>query len=138
MPEWYRRDILEPVLRDLQHPDSVDLVVELEGQEPIPTPDHGPMGSGVHVMFRERGRQGSFGVGLPRPGGSVAETQVWLADQLQEQFFPETRGAWGQARPECPGHPHPAQPVVHAGEAWWECPETHGRIGRIGELAPRV
>jgi hypothetical protein len=59
---------------------------------------------------------------------------VDLADCLQEQFFPETRGAWGQARPCCPGHPHPAQAVRLGDEAWWICPVDQIRIGRIGEL----
>jgi hypothetical protein len=135
MPEWYRREVLEPVLRDMQLPHPVDLVVELEKHEPILTPDHGPMGGGVFVMFSERDHAGSFGVGLPRPDASRAQAQVHLADQLQEQFFPETRAAWGQARPACPGHGHPAQPVEFNGAAWWQCPIDGQHIGRLGYLA---
>jgi hypothetical protein len=135
MPRWYRRKILEPVLHDLQLPHPVDLVIELEEKEPTPTPDYGPMGGGVWVMFSERGQPGSFGVGLPKPGVSRAQAQVSLADQLQEQFFPEMRAAWGQARPTCPGHGHPAQPVELDRAAWWQCPIDGRRIGRFGELA---
>jgi hypothetical protein len=57
-----------------------------------------------------------------------------FADYLQEQFFPETRGGWGQARPACPGHPHPATPSwdEQTDTAWWQCPSTGRDIARIG------
>jgi hypothetical protein len=135
MPEWYRREVLDPVLRDMQLPHPVDLVVELEKLEPIPTPDHGPMGGGVWVMFGERNQAGRCGVGLPKPEVTRAQAQVSLADELQEHLFPETRAAWGQARPACPGHGHPAQPVELDGEAWWKCPVDGHRIDRLGQLA---
>lgn len=51
-----------------------------------------------------------------------AELLVDVAAYLQEQVFPDTSGAWGQARPACPGHAHPAIPVLQNGSAWWMCP----------------
>jgi hypothetical protein len=45
---------------------------------------------------------------------------VLIADILQEDLA-ETEVAWGQARPPCPNHPHPARPVVLEAEAWWIC-----------------
>jgi hypothetical protein len=59
---------------------------------------------------------------------------VDLANWLQEQFFPESRGAWGQSRPKCPGHSHPARPDIVADEAWWVCPTDQHRVARIGHL----
>jgi hypothetical protein len=59
---------------------------------------------------------------------------VRFADALQEQFFPESAGAWGEARPGCPGHPHPAEATEIDGEPWWTCPAEGHRIGVIGRL----
>ncbi len=38
---------------------------------------------------------------------------------------PETRSGWGQARPACPGHPHPATPSwdEQTDTAWWQAPQ---------------
>jgi hypothetical protein len=58
--------------------------------------------------------------------------KVELAYRLQEEV-PETREAWGEARPRCPGHPHPAAPDLLDDQAWWVCPVDAGRIARIGE-----
>jgi hypothetical protein len=68
--------------------------------------------------------------------GDVAEVMFELADGLQEQFFPESFGAWGQARPACPGHTHPAEPTVIAAVACWVCPSTGEVLGPIGAYAP--
>ncbi|MGH2883072.1 MAG: hypothetical protein ACRDPA_10315, partial [Solirubrobacteraceae bacterium] len=77
---------------------------------------------------------GSFGLGLPSRAAPRATLRAEWADQLQEQFFPETQGAWGEARPKCPGHPHPAQAIERDGDAWWVCPSTGQLIARIGHL----
>jgi len=61
-----------------------------------------------------------------------AELIVRFADWLQEQVFPETTAAWGEARPECPGHPHPAAAVEIDGKAWWACPADDRPIRMIG------
>ena len=123
VPDWLMREVLEPVLGDLQRPRPIELVVELE-----------PRDQGGLVWFSERGQQGSFGLGVPDPATPRAALLAEWADQLQEQFFPETHGAWGEARPQCPGHPHPAQAIESDDEAWWVCPTDGGPITRIGHL----
>jgi hypothetical protein len=55
-----------------------------------------------------------------------------LAQWLQAHFFLETRGAWGEARPACPGHRHPAVPGVEDEEAWWFCPSDGHPVAVIG------
>jgi hypothetical protein len=57
---------------------------------------------------------------------------VLIADILQEDLA-ETDVAWGQARPPCPYHPHPARPVVLESEAWWICERYHEALYRIGQ-----
>ncbi len=116
-------EVLEPVLSDLQRPRPVEIEVGVE-----------PRGEGGIVWFAERGGSGAAGLGLPDRSARRAEMLVLWADWLQEQFFPETRGAWGEARPERPGHPHPASAVDLDGEAWWVCPVDGRQIGRIGQL----
>jgi hypothetical protein len=44
-----------------------------------------------------------------------------LASQLQDHVIEET---WGEARPPCPGHPHPLSARVVDGVAVWECPRA--------------
>jgi len=60
-----------------------------------------------------------------------------IADILQDELA-ETAGGWGQSRPPCPYHPHPARPGGYAGEAWWWCPLLQERLYRlgVGELTP--
>jgi hypothetical protein len=72
------------------------------------------------------------------PGGnwvprSLREPDVLvvIADVLQESLA-ETRVAWGQSRPPCPNHPHPARPEIRDGEAWWICPRDAIALYRIG------
>ena len=57
-----------------------------------------------------------------------------MAGELQEYFFCESDGAWAQARPECPGHPHPAVPELIDGESWWVCLTEGHPVARFGEL----
>jgi hypothetical protein len=61
---------------------------------------------------------GGFAISLTQP---VAQLLEQLADGIQEHLS-EQRSTWGQARPPCPGHLHPASVRVHDGVAWWECP----------------
>jgi hypothetical protein len=120
IPEWLMREVLDPVLADLQQPRAVDLVVEMQ--------------PGGWVTFSERGQPGGFGLGVPDPATPRAALMSDWADQLQEQFFPETQAVWGEARPARPGHPHPAQAIEHDGGAWWMCPNERRLIARIGQL----
>jgi hypothetical protein len=60
---------------------------------------------------------------------------VVLADWMEDQFVLETRAAWGEARPACPGHRrHPAQAEEVAGAAWWVCPIDRRPIAPPGSL----
>jgi hypothetical protein len=123
VPDWLMSEVLDAVLLDLQRPRPVEFELGVE-----------PRGEGGIVWFAERGGSGAAGLGLPDRSTPRAELLVSWADWLQEQVFPETRGAWGEARPECPGHPHPGSAVELDGEAWWVCPVDGRRIGRIGQL----
>jgi hypothetical protein len=81
------------------------------------------------MLSEPDGGGGGFSFSYAHAG---AEVVVAFADLLQDQVFPESRGAWGEARPSCPGHHHPAEPTVLDGEAWWICPETSQRLSIIG------
>jgi hypothetical protein len=126
VPAWFMDEVLEPVLADLQHPRPIDIVVEFK-----------PLDDGGLVLFSERGEGGSFGLGIPRGETARSVLRAEWADRLQEQFFPETQGAWGEARPACPGHPHPARAIERAGEACWVCPADGKWIAEIGQLLRR-
>lgn len=72
-------------------------------------------------------------------GGSLEPVELLceIADILQDELA-ETAGGWGQSRPPCPYHPHPARPGEYAGEAWCWCPLLQERPYRlcVGELTP--
>jgi hypothetical protein len=114
-------DILEVVLPDFQQPSVIDLRVGYDAA------------SGI-AWFSEPGDDGraGFGASDPRTGPPGAQDLVEVADWLQEQFFPETRGAWGEPRPRCPGHAHPMAPAKIDSEAWWACPVEDRAVVRIG------
>jgi len=65
---------------------------------------------------------------------SHAERLVEFADWLQDQVIPESHAAWGEASPPCPGHTHPADPLVVDDEAWWTCPRDGSKLALIGQL----
>lgn len=109
------------VVGDLQRPRPVDVVLCFM------TGEHGGQ-----FWIGEHGEGDGAGCAIPRDDSPQARVQ--LADWLQEQFFAETRSAWGQARPECPSHTHPAIPREVDGEAWWVCPIDDHRVGKIGRL----
>jgi flavin-dependent dehydrogenase len=98
----------------------------------------------VQFGFAPAENGGSFWIFEYEEGGDSAgcgigqddspEARAELADWLQEQFFAENRGAWGEARPECPSHSHPAVPKELDGEAWWVCPVDGHGVGQIGGL----
>lgn len=119
MPDWLRGP-LEAALADLQQPTPVDIRAGFES-------------STQRLWLSEGGERSESGFTFDR---AQSEFQLLreIADCLQEYFFPETRGAWGEARPECPGHPHPAQANEVADEAWWVCPVDGRQIARIGHL----
>jgi hypothetical protein len=106
VPAWLA-EILDVVLRDLQRPEPVAIRV---GWTPADTDRSGLL------WFEEVGHQGMTGVNVPETDD--AYLTVLLADALQDQFFSETSAAWGEARPACPGHTHPAMVDLRDGAAW--------------------
>jgi hypothetical protein len=121
VPDWLW-PALDAVLTDLQRPTRVDLAVGWTG--------NGDDDTGTLWMQEVGWEPAVVGVHVTR--GDAAEVIVDLADQLQEQFFSETGSAWGEARPPCPGHGHPAEPRVENAVAWWVCPSSGRALQRIG------
>ncbi|HEX5782167.1 MAG TPA: hypothetical protein VFX80_09600 [Solirubrobacteraceae bacterium] len=113
----YVLQAFERALGDLQSDQPIDLqVVGLEGDL---------------LVVREAGEPDTTGLWIP-PDAGFEELVVAFADQLQEQVFPESRGAWGQARPPCPGHNHPARAELVGDQAMWVCPVSELQLRRIG------
>ncbi|MGD1056646.1 MAG: hypothetical protein ABR992_04450 [Solirubrobacteraceae bacterium] len=148
-PSACLRELVDLVLGDLQGSDPIPLQVGWEPAYAWP----GPVAQGEEeippypmLMISEPSRWGGVGWTPAAPGAggdrewgdrfTPAELAVGLADCLQEQFFPETAAAWGQARPACPGHTHPAEPRLIDGDAWWTCPRDGHALARFGMLAP--
>jgi hypothetical protein len=111
-------EAFERALRDLQGADPIELVVEYEDDRPV---------------VREAGDGEKTILWIP-PDADLEDLVSSLAFQLQEQVFPETRAAWGQARPPCPGHAHPAIPELVGDDAMWVCPSSGQPLARIGSL----
>lgn len=65
------------------------------------------------------------------PFEDVEAATVQLADPFQEDVL---EMLWGPAWPSCPGHLHPAEPLLLNGLAVWQCPTTGALVGRIGSL----
>lgn len=118
VPEWLSAAV-QAGFADLQQPVAIDVQV---GFKPA---------SGV-LWVSEPGTQGGAGF------EPLEERGVYLlvvfANWLQEQFFLESLGAWGESRPACPGHPHPAQATEVNGEAWWLCPVDGRQVAMIGRF----
>jgi hypothetical protein len=60
VPDWLMREVLEPVLSDLQRPRPVDIELGVE-----------PRAEGAVLWFSERGGSGTAGLGLPEAIGSA-------------------------------------------------------------------
>ena len=122
LPVWLVPAV-DAVLGDLQQPTSVALT---PGYLP-----HDQLDNVGTVVFAEAdGHRFGFGV---TSDGPTADLLLDLARGLQENF-PELAGAWDQARPNCPGHPHPAEPIDHDDAAWWACPREGRPLAPIGSL----
>jgi hypothetical protein len=123
LPEWLER-IVGPLIADFQ----------------VPTPIEVALGSSVDendcrwLSIQEPGDLGPCGFSLSDDISRHALT-IDLADRLQDQFFLETRQAWGQPRPPCPEHVHPAYAAMHDGLPWWHCPRSHAPVAPVGRLA---
>jgi hypothetical protein len=128
MPAWLRT-VVEVVLGDMQLPRPIDVCLAYAGAD----------GSGVLWVWEPDGT-GAAGYGVSDTYATHqtdAERLVGFAYWLQDQFFPESDGGWAEARPECPGHAHPAVPEEIDGQGWWVCPNDDRRIAMIGDLAAR-
>ena len=106
---------------------------DLQRGEPVP---------GLTLRANEEDGMDGPVLGLFEPDGSGGgrlvsrsldplDLLLCVAEILQDELM-ETSVAWGQSRPPCPHHPHPARPSVHDGEAWWECPHRSERLYHIG------
>ena len=58
---------------------------------------------------------------------------VAVADVIQNDVNFWLPGAWGEALPPCPGHPHPMDARVLDEAAWWVCPGSGDPVRRVGE-----
>lgn len=119
-PSWLS-DAVDAVLADLQHPSPIEFVVSYRADVAVAVSIEGDASTTFEVDPEYRG----------------AFLLERFADHVQE-FLQETHAAWGEARPPCPGHTHPARPYEDeaADVAWWYCPLTNqdiARIGRYGE-----
>lgn len=127
LPDWLS-DAVDAVIVDLQEPVPLSLSVGY-------LPDESWEDCAV-VHIQEPGTVlGSFGFGVPTHG-TEADLRIAIAEGIQEHL-PELPQAWAQARPRCPGHPHPATPAEVDGEAWWTCPRDSRAIARIGSYPTR-
>jgi hypothetical protein len=125
LPAWIVGPF-EDVLHDLQKPRAVGLSARWERSE-----DVGPHFGYLWVTETTSGWTIAVTVSLDSPAEDLKAT---LADALQDQFFPESTAAWGEARPACLGHRHPASVDVIDGVAIWCCPEDGRQLGRVGAL----
>jgi hypothetical protein len=123
VPEWLKRP-LAAVLRDLQRPEPVNIHISYSPH---------PLYDSYGAIFLVEVGQESWLTSIPvSTNASHAELLVEIADGMQDQVFPELHGSWGEARPECPRHPHPAVPRLVEDKAWWVCPMTAAQIKQIG------
>lgn len=124
IPTWQRK-VINAVVTDVQEsgPISLRFACVLEDDRQSMT-----------LFAWVDGEQGASGTGL-NPHRSHVERLVDFAGWLQEQVIWESVAAWGEARPLCPGHPHPAKPDVVGGDAWWVCPQNRRQIALIGQYS---
>jgi hypothetical protein len=122
LPQWLA-PALTALLADFQHTTPIEVRVGFSA------------GDGTDWLWLEEpGDPGPCGFEIV-PDMRGALLILNLARLLQEQFFLETRQAWGQPRPPCPGHPHPADATLHDAQPWWVCPRDGHPVARVGSLA---
>lgn len=110
-------EIVDMVLLDFQQDSPIEICLSFEGPGTLWVSEASdPRRSGFRPVSEQR-----------------VDLLIEFATWLQDQFFPETRQAWGQSRPACPGHPHPAQAVRIGDDAWWICPIDRHQISPIGK-----
>jgi hypothetical protein len=67
---------------------------------------------------------------------SEAHLLIAVADVVQNDINFWLPGAWGEALPPCPGHPHPMVARLVDDAAWWVCPASREPVGLVGLLVP--
>ena len=123
-PQWLTSAV-EAVLADLQHPSPIPLEVS-----------YAPLGGDQcwRVGVQEVAGYGTSFEADAEDRDAGLHLHERLAWHLQQYLLLETRTAWGEGRPPCPGHQHPASPST-SGEALWICPRDGRVVARIGKLA---
>jgi len=121
-PAWLS-DAVDAVLRDLQHPTPIRFEASYSRSR------ESEVEWLVNVRLVDDKVRTEFEVWPDHRGAFLwtcfaYDVQAWLQ---------ETGPGWGQARPPCPGHTHPALPCEESGIAWWYCPIDDRLIARIGE-----
>jgi hypothetical protein len=125
LPDWLRPAV-EAVLRDMQHPSPLLL-------EAYYARERRPDCWGT-LHFKDPGGD-QCEIEVPRVPEEGSETDVLLTIATELPFYiAELSQAWGQSRPICPGHLHPAAPTEHEGAAWWCCPRDGSFLAPIGRL----
>jgi hypothetical protein len=108
-----------------------DLLAALERPSPIGLSLTSSRGFGdgslIIYVWLDSGSGWGFGVDAR---WSTDELLVALTDGIQEHL-PEEEQTWGQARPRCPDHRHPAMFRLLDGVAWWVCPAQGTRLSPI-------
>ena len=102
--------------------------------------DRLPAGVGWMLGADGWGAESAFALGLGADGLLFASgvdvtlapalLTVRVAEIVQDHLTGHEAIQW----PGCPGHRHPLEPAVDAGEAWWRCRSTRRPVARIGEL----
>lgn len=111
------------------------VIADVDGAEPLPI---------TLVSYIQRSEDSVLGMLIISVGESVygfgvdpvasdAEL-VWEVAEGVQEYLSETDLAWGQARPVCPGHPHPAIARIDGGIVVWTCPHDGRRLAVAGEL----
>jgi hypothetical protein len=118
------RDGVRFALADLQQPTAVPF------ERVTYEPDRETEQFGMLTVWFSDGSGGGLGLSV---GNDRAEVIAEVADRIQE-LLQEEREAWGEARPACPGHTHPAVAMTVEGTACWVCPNDSRVIARIGHL----
>jgi hypothetical protein len=110
------------VLADFQRPTPVTVAL---GYSQAP----GMPGFGALWVISGDDRSGRFAVTV-ETGARGEELLFQIADGLSQDFAESL--AWGEARPECPGHPHPLELQMIDHQAWWVCPRDQRQVKRVG------
>ncbi len=123
VPEWLR-PIAADVLSDLEDPSPIGLRLGFARDTEVQT--------FASLLVFAPGELGYYGFGIDLQSERAA-LLIAIAFGIQEHL-PELARCWGEARPRCPGHGHPAAARLLGSRAHWVCPQTGAAVGQIGRL----